>query len=314
MTLAMQLVTYNSSKYLPTLFESLVSQNNRDWTLYVLENMSIDRAETRALVHAFKTKLPIVYMESGENIGFAGGHQKLFTMHDADLVTLVNPDVILTPEFIQRQREAFESCPSLGSASGTIYRWDWEMERVALSNVVDSLGISELVHGKVVDRGSGELANKCDELMLGVSGCLPTYRREAVEESSMDRMLFDPMYGSYKEDVDLAYRLRRGGWSSRIVDNAHAYHKRTFKKSLKREHISYTSQFWSYRNHLWNLLTHMSVQDMVKRGWAVVPFELAKMGYFAITKPSILVKTLRDTLDYYPEIKKKRSWYGKRAR
>ena len=327
MTLAIQLVTYNGAEYLPTLFESLVSQKDRDWTLYVFENMSAQRNEIRALVHEFRAKLPIVYVESDKNIGFAGGHQKLFTMHDADLVTLVNPDVILMPNFIEKQRAIFESCPNLGSASGVIYRWNFEADRPALSNVVDSLGLVELVNGKVVDRGAGELVceNVVDSLglgefvcnnvepLLGVSGCLPTYRREAVESSSHDRLLFYPMYESYKEDVDLAYRLKRSGWRSKIVADAHAYHKRTFNEASNREHISYSVQFWSYRNHLWNLLTHTSARDMVKRGWAIVPFELAKAGYFAFTNPRILIDTARDTFKYYPEIKKKRSWYAKRT-
>ncbi len=314
MKLALQLVTYNGAEYLPYLFSSLISQNDRDWTLYVIDNASTERDRIRRVVHEAQKEIPVVYLETEENLGFAGGHQKLFTMHNADLVQLINPDVILTPDYLVRMRAYMETNETTGSAAGNIYRWDWEDGEPGLSNVIDSLGITQSRHGSISDRGAGELKLDSSSELLGVSGCLPMYRREAVEESSMNRELFDPRYHTYKEDVDLAFRLGRASWEVGIVSDSIAHHRREVRKGTKREHISYTSQFHSFRNHWWNLLTHTSAGDMVKRGWAILLYELAKTVYLMLMHPSIVFRTVKETYEYFPVIKKKRSWYGTRTR
>ncbi|NQV12024.1 hypothetical protein HQ524_01550, partial [Candidatus Uhrbacteria bacterium] len=217
-------------------------------------------------------------------------------------------------EYISKLRSAMELNAQAGSAAGNILRWDWEEGEPGLSNVVDSLGVTELVYGAIQDRGSGRLGLGNDQELKGVSGCLPMYRREAIEESSMNRELFDARYHTYKEDVDLAFRLYSANWMPMIVEGAVAHHRREVRRDSKREHISYASQFHSYRNHLWNLLTHLSVDDMVRRGWAIVPYEIAKMGYLLFMHPTIVWRTLTDTIEYFPELMKKRSWYGARTR
>lgn len=334
MKLALQLVTYNGVEYLPYLFSSLISQKDRDWVLYILDNSSSQRDRIRRVVAQAQKSLPIIYVESDDNIGFAGGHQKLFTMHDADLVQLVNPDVILSNDYIKQLRRQMFADASLGSIAGKLLRWQWDNGEPSLSTVVDSMGLGESSHGSVFDIGAGTVQDSERQsnwtvadgerqsnrdsgtqatIPFGVSGCLPMYRREAVEESSMNRELFDTNYHTYKEDVDLAYRLHRAGWQSGVLSDTVAHHRREVHVDTKREHISYASQFHSYRNHIWNLLTHKSLKDMVTRGWAIVPYEIAKLLYLLVHHPSIVVRTIKDTVDYYPTLKKKRSWYEGRT-
>ena len=314
MTLALQLVTYNSSAYVPFLFATLVGQTDRDWTLFVLDNSTgEERVKTRALVDQYQDKLPIRYEEASENCGFAGGHQRLFTRHDADLVQLVNPDVLLDPEYVERMRAVLAQYEEVGSAQGLVRRWEWQDGEPVRQDQVDTLGLEVRLTGQVVDVNAGNQDMVAPEgltSVFGVSGCLPMYRRQAVEESSLDGQLFDPSYVVYKEDVDLAFRLDAGGWSSVIVPWAHAYHKRTFRPSWSLGRASRFTQYYSYRNHLWNLISHVSTRELLLRSWAVVPYELAKLAYMLLRDPLLVRDMIRDTAAYWPVLTQRRAFYA----
>jgi GT2 family glycosyltransferase len=61
--------------------------------------------------------------------------------------------------------------------------------------------------------------------VFGVSAAAAIYRREALERLvARDGAVFDERLGSFYEDVDLAVRLRRDGWSAIGVPAAAARH------------------------------------------------------------------------------------------
>ena len=99
MKLVLQLLTYNSSKFLPHLFESLDKQTDKDWQFLILDSGSTneERQKTRVIIDSYREQINLDYQE-GENKGFSGGHQELWQTHDTELVLLVNHDVILTPK------------------------------------------------------------------------------------------------------------------------------------------------------------------------------------------------------------------------
>ncbi len=309
MTLALQVLAYNGSRYLPGLFASLAAQTDRDWTLFVHENSGEgeERAAAKRVVEEWKAKLPITYTESRENLGFAGGHQFLFASHGAELVLLVNQDCILEPGYVAALRAAFAD-PAVAAAEGKILRWD-EDERgnPVKSDVVDTLGLSRTFWHAVRD------VTEPSPSVFGVSGCLPMYRRSAVAATDPYGRLFDPAYGSYKEDVDLAYRLARAGGKAVVVPAAVAYHHRAFRPGAH-ETVSPYRAFLSYRNHLWNLLTNLSMSDWFFDGLFVLGYESAKAGYHLLRHPSFVWRALRETRAHWPALMEKRRFWSEGPR
>ena len=316
MTLALQLPLYNGSRYLPILFASLQQQTNQDWECFVVED-SLD-ANERLQAERFFESHPnprFHFFVSKENRGFSGGHQFLFEQHQADLIFLINQDTFFEPDFIEQIRRYMETHPDIGAATGKILRWHFAADgSPEKTSFIDSLGLVCKPSQKVMDRQTGkedgENAHEPEEV-FGVSGCLPFYKRSAVLQTSHNGQLFDPAYHSYKEDVDLAYRLRAGGWKSVVLPWVIAYHERTFQQSLLHKDQSYRVQFQSYRNHWWNLLTHLTWKDWLKNAWAILPFEMAKIGFFLFWKrtPSVLWKTWQETKTYWPTIQQKRLFW-----
>lgn len=311
MTIAIQLVLYNGSPYLPALLQSLEKQSDRDWVLYMRDQSESEgeRSRTRRIVESFN--LPHLWDDAPGNFGFSGGHQRLFERHDADLVFLLNQDALLGPEYIREIRHVFED-EHIAAAAGVIFQASFKEGRWQKYDTVDSMGLMRRRTHKVEDKRSVE--HKFDSTpfeVFGVSGCLPVYRREAIEETSVDRRLFDPRYFMYKEDVDVAYRLARAGWKAVTVPRAIAWHRRTFavrtRKGQKKD-----ARLQSYRNHLWNLLSHASWPTMRHDLWAIIPYEFSKAIFLIVTEPQVWWRAIRETHQMLPDLKQKRLFYERR--
>ncbi len=217
MKLAIQIVLYKSEEKLPTLLDSLKAQTLKDYELFFHDN-------------------------SGEtNIGFAGGHEQLFHQHNAPFVMLLNDDAKLAPEYLELVMKAIESNEKIASATGLVYRMD--------GKTVDTTGLDYKCLAQIVDRQTIPEAGE----VFGVSGAIGLYRRSAIEKSGG---LFDPKWFMYKEDVDLALRLREHGFISWFEPKAVAWHLRGLKAGdgymsrpplLRR--YSYVNQWRLYRRH-----------------------------------------------------------------
>lgn len=322
MTLALHVLAYNGSRYLPGLFASLAAQTDRNWKLFVHENSGAgeERAAVKRMTAAWSGRLPITYTESTENLGFAGGHQFLFASHDADLVLLVNQDCLIEPGYVATLRAVFAD-PTVVAAEGKILRWDeGEHGRPVKSDVVDTLGLTRTRWHAVRDitipsgPGASPLSQGGEYArVFGVSGCLPMYRRAAVVATDPQGRLFDPAYGSYKEDVDLAYRLARAGGKTVVVPEAIAYHHRAFRPGAH-ETVSPYRAFLSYRNHLWNLIGNLSPAEWFRDGVFVFGYEFVKAGYHVLRHPSFVWRAFTETKRQWPALMEKRRFWAKGPR
>lgn len=293
-TLVLQLLTFRKVETLSPLFASLKNQTDKDWKLLVLDNASSSEIREKQKLAIQKTEpdFPMEFFFSDKNLGFSGGHQFLYEKNNADYVMLVNDDTILEADYVARLRKFLDENEKVGVVTGAILRWDFVADgSIKKTKIIDSLGLEKNRAHKVFDIGAGQvfIPSSSPVEVFGVSGCLPMYRRKAIGNE-----LFDPVYISYKEDVDVAYCLKKTGWQAWLIPEALAFHKRSFQSFASRKKISVDLQFLSYRNHWRNLQKHLSLRDWLCDGWAIVPFETAKFFYFLFTNPSVIWRTLKD--------------------
>ncbi len=309
MKLALQLSCYNGARYLPYLFASLKKQSRQGWHLFILDNAS-NSEDALAMSQAVAVSgLPISLFRVEKNIGFAGAHNFLFANHhqEYDAVQLLNDDAILEPDFLEQCERYLDQHPMCGAVTGKILRWNFDERETASggkTTLVDTLGLRMDWKGFVKDWGMGQnVGDLCvpdrPYRVLGVSGCLPMYRLSAVRRVSFDGCLFDKTYVIYKEDVDLALRLRSAKFFSVVIPSAIAYHRRTLGiktmslKSLLRP--CNENSFYSYRNHLWMLSSHLSWFAILTHRVGVIPAELGKLTYWLIRQPAFVVHMMCDT-------------------
>ena len=240
-TLAVSLVTHNESRDVERLVPSLFAQTFRDAVLVAVDNASEDG--TRSVLAAFEkvTPLPMTVVPSRENLGYTGGHNEGISRAleaGAGWVLVLNADVVLAPDFLEtllgdavRPENA-----EFGAFTGKILRADGEELRP--TTVLDTVGIRMTPNGRHFDVGSslpddGRYDRPAE--IFGVSGCVALYRAEALADVRISTGFFDDDFFVYREDVDLAWRLRGRGWRARCVPSAVAWHRRRNLPERRRE-------------------------------------------------------------------------------
>ena len=217
--LSVHLVTWNGAKYVPFLFESLRKQTYKDWTLFVLDNNSDDNTVELIKKELSNFSIQSKVVEDKTNLGFAGGHNQAFKESDAEYILLLNQDMFLAPDCLEKVVRFLDQHPEAASVSPRLMKWNFPTN---FTDQIDALGLKVYRSRRVVEQYTQqnwqELKKKFSSAILpvfGVSGALPVFRTFALKSIAYeDGSIFDESYHSYKEDVDLAFRLATAGYKS----------------------------------------------------------------------------------------------------
>lgn len=305
--LAISLVTSNAARYLPFCLKSVFEQTGQDFSLLIIDNGSSD--DTIRFIKENYPQIPLV--AHANNLGFAKAHNQAIAWSDSDYVMMLNQDVMLDKNYLLRALEFLDQHPEAAAVSGKILCWDFKKNNLSLNGgrtrLVDSLGLKVLKNHRVMEIGQGQedqgQFDKIEEV-FGVSGAVPIYRRSALDQVkiTLDAGLkvseyLDEDFFSYKEDVDLSYRLRLAGFRSYYLPGAVAYHDRTAKGGadlsdqavkLGRSGKDRQVRVYSYKNHLLTLLKNEFFANFIKFFPPIVFYELKKFVWLIFFEQSTL--------------------------
>lgn len=235
------LVTHNESHDAERLVPSLFAQSFRELAVSAVDNASEDG--TRATFAAFEkiAPVPLEVFPSRENLGYTGGHNRSIAKaveRGIPWVLVLNTDVVLAPGFVATLL-AEAGRPEHGRVAaftGKILRA--EGPDLTPTSVIDSVGIRMTPNGRHFDVGAGEPDDgRFDRPaeIFGASGCAVLFRTEALADVRISTGFFDDDFFVYREDVDLAWRLRGRSWAVRCVPSAVAWHRRRNLPERRRE-------------------------------------------------------------------------------
>lgn len=258
-------------------------------------------------------------LEPGENLWFAKGNNLGIKNSTGEFIQLVNDDLILEPNYIEEMLKAFQD-PKIAAATGKILRYDFVKNQK--TKIIDSTGIVMSVTGRARDRGQLEedrgqydynLQPATYNLVFGVSGAGPMYRRSALEKVKYKDEYFDEDFVAYWEDVDLSWRLNRAGFKNVYVSAAVAYHGRTAGQAKggylhllhfikHHQKLSPLVRRLNYKNHIL-----MFIKNAPLLWWpAFLVRELAMLVYILIFEIATL-KVVPELFRQIPKILRKRS-------
>ena len=215
---SISLLTWNAEKYLKKCLDSIYNQSYSNLEILVLDNGSKDK--TIKYIKE-QNNLKIIGFNK-ENIGFSAGHNRIIKESKGDFVLILNQDVILHKDFIKEVIKIFYKDKEISSVQGKIMQWK--------KGFIDTTGIIMLKNRRIINRGQGQFDKgqfEKSEEIFGADGAAPIFRRKALEDIKIKSEYFDEDFFSYKEDVDLAWRLRLYGWKTFYQPKAIAYHDRT---------------------------------------------------------------------------------------
>jgi GT2 family glycosyltransferase len=218
------IVTYNSGRFIKRCLDSVLDQTYPFKEIIVIDNCSTDG--TTDILEPFEDRCRIIYNE--DNIGFAAAQNQAIGMSDSDWVLTLNPDVLLLPDFITALVHAGNQDPRIGTVCGKLLTMSAGFD-FPEKPVVDSTGIYFTPTLRHLDRGSLEYDNghyRQYEYVFGATAAAALYRREMIEDISLDGEFFDSDFFVYREDADVAWRSQLLGWKCLYAPYARGYHVR----------------------------------------------------------------------------------------
>ncbi len=323
--LTINLVVYNGEKYIPYLLESLKKQTFKDFEMIVIDNASTDK--TVEFVEAGLKDSGVEYrlIKNSENVGFSAGHNQALKEVQTPYFLLQNADMYLMPDVLEKLVVFLDNHPETAAIAPRLMRWDFgrvqaatqigpgvaEAAREGFTSQIDAIGMKLFRNRRAVewltrqewakDSESQEvrsLYNKPVQEVFGVSGAFSMYRKTIIEKVLLPGdNLFDPTYHSYKEDLDLAYRLRNAGFVSYVLLDAVSYHDRTgagpkemgdWSAIMNKKRQPYFVSYHSYKNHLRTLYKNEYWQNLLLDFVAIFWYELKKFGFLLATNPKVV--------------------------
>lgn len=275
--LVVSIVTWNNAQTIYNCLVSVLNQSFSDWQLIIVDNDSKD--ETCSIIESFSdSRIRLIKLK--QNTGFCGGHNYSIQDSESEFVLLVNPDIIMRPEYIKNALEVMIKNKEIGTVCGLLLQNDADSE-----SFIDSAGM-EMKRSRIMQlRFHGESINnvilKGEEEVFGADGALPLYRRTMINDVLVNGQFFDEMFFAHKEDWDVSWRSSLFGWKTYFSPSCIAIHPRSFKpKSLKtRGMMPKEVKLHAVKNQLLLLLKNESAIGFLKNCLFIVPRQIIIFVY-----------------------------------
>jgi hypothetical protein len=200
MDVAVVVPNWNGRRWLERCLAGLAEQTAPAREVIVVDNGSTDGS--LELVH--QAALPVRVIELGHNTGFAYAANRGVQATAADAVALVNTDIELAPDWIERMAGRLAGDAGLASVACKMVSLDDPTRLYDAGDFLRRDGVCEQRGRFELDRGDYDAPGEVFAACAGAA----LYRRDALTAVGC----FDERLFSYLEDVDLGLRLALTGW------------------------------------------------------------------------------------------------------
>ncbi len=229
---ALLVVTHDSADDLPAGLAAVGALAPPPGELVVVDCASSDDSVAVAR-RSVPATIPARLEALAENLGFAGGMNRAIALSTAPYLLTLNADARLQPGFLAPLVARLED-PRLARVAAVTGRLVRERrlgrpESPEPSSHLDACGMRLSWTWRHFDRGSGEPDHGqygAPERVFGATGAATLWRRSALDDVAIAGQIFDERYHSFREDAELAFRLRERGWEILYEPQAVATHRR----------------------------------------------------------------------------------------
>jgi len=230
---------------------------------------------------------------------------------------VLNPDVVLEPDFVTRLVSGVETCvdaqadPAIGVACGRL--------AAPGGSHLDSTGIyftPELRHFDRDCRQADCGQHRETEYVFGATGAAALYRREMIDAISVPGArgpeFFDEEFFAYREDADVAWRAQLLGWNCLYVPEARGTHVRTCLPD-NRAQMSSLVNMHSVKNRFLMRIKNIGAWLYLRHCLAITARDVCVVGYCLLVERSSLPGLWR-VLSGFTETWTKRNWIQSRRK
>ena len=206
------------------------------------EVLVADDASPHAGASSIASEFGVRAIRSNRQRGFAMTANAGIRASCGDVVEMLNDDTEVQPGWADAALRWFDD-PRVGAVAPLVLAWPE-------GRVIDSAGDCYDVGGIASKRGHGLRAGEGDfavpRRVFGASAAAGFYRRSSLEQVG----LFAEEFGSYFEDVDLAFRLNHAGLhtmfepASRVLHHISASYGTIGRRLIERQSFNEERVFW----------------------------------------------------------------------
>jgi GT2 family glycosyltransferase len=181
----------------------------------------IDNSANGVISRTFAKDQRFEFLPHPSNLAYGQALNKGIETSTSRFILCLNDDVILDEHYLEKAIKGFCADDRVGMVSGRILQHG--------SDRIDSTGLflSCYRSAKERDHGIKDRGQRIKEgPIFGVSGAVALYRRQMLEGIKLGNDYFDPDFGFFYEDLDLAWRANNFGWKGYYIPSAIAYHVR----------------------------------------------------------------------------------------
>ena len=244
MKLSIVIVSYNVRSYLELCLQSVSKAlEGIEGEVWVVDNCSQDDS-----VAVLKRDYPWVRLvENNENMGFARANNIAIRQSQSDYVLLLNPDTVVAESTLRGVLQFMDEHPEASGAGVMMHNEDGtiapESRRALPTPWVSALKMLGFTRRYHMSRLPWDQPGRIDV----ISGAFCLLRRKALDQVG----LLDEDFFMYGEDIDLSYRLLKGGWQNWYLpyEITHFKGRSTQKTDYRYVHIFYQAMLIFFRKH-----------------------------------------------------------------
>ena len=244
MKLSVVIVSYNVRNYLEQCLQSVQrALEGIEGEVFVVDNHSDDDS-----VVTVREKYPWVRLiENQENLGFSKANNQAIRQSQADYVLLLNPDTVVAEDTLRGVLTFMDEHPKAGGAGVMMCYEDGsrapESRRALPTPWVAALKMLGFTKRYYMSHLPWDQPCRIEV----ISGAFCLLRHEALKTIG----LLDEDFFMYGEDIDLSYRLLKGGWENLYLPYSiiHYKGKSTQKSDYRYVHVFYQAMLIFFQKH-----------------------------------------------------------------
>lgn len=275
-------LNWNARSYLEACLPSVFNQQGASFQVWLVDNHSSDDSVTWV-----REQWPQVRVISlACNKGFAGGNNAALHQLDTPYAILLNPDVVLEPDFLTHLLQPLLEDPRVGLVGAKLFYPDGRLQHVG-GLIHLPLGLAGHVGHLEKDTGQYEKVTEATYVIAAAAAL----RRDVLERVGY----LDEGYFLYYEDADWCERIRRGGWRIVVAPQARLIHHESVLTG--KDSFNYYRNF--HRGRWRYILKHFAISTL---SYQTLPAEATWLKDRPLKEQHAAAYAYLDTLSTLPAI------------